>query len=414
MKKTKKINKCRLCESRELSKILDFGSLPLGNDLALNARQSKSKISYRLDLNNCNSCNHFQLGYEVHSKKLFATNYTYLTGVAPSFINHFKNYADWIVNRCNLKKNDIVLDIGSNDGTCLKAFKKKKLKVIGIDPAILPSKIANSNRIFTYNKFFNKGSAEKIRNDFGEIDFITSHNVLAHVNEIKNVFSNILYLLKNNGYFCFEVGYFVNVVEKNLFDTIYHEHLDYHHANPIVLFLNKIGFQVINLSTNSVQGGTLRVLCKKSTEKNSQQVSKFLSNERKKSIYNKKYMSQWQKKIQQKMLRLNKFVTSKINENFTVYGYGAPTKAVLLLKLSKLSKSGIQYTIEDNKLKINKFIPQSSIEIVNFKKIITNKPNYLIIFAWNFVDDIVNKLKSKKIKNIKIIVPLPNLRTITL
>ena len=114
------------------------------------------------------------------------------------------------------------------------------------------------------------------------------------------------------------------------------------------------------------------------------------------------------------MLRLNKFVTSKINENFTVYGYGAPNKAVLLLKLSKLSKSGIKYTIEDNKLKINKFIPRSSIEIVNFKKITINKPNYLIIFAWNFVDDIVNKLKSKKIKNIKIIVPLPNLRTITL
>ena len=414
MKKIKKINKCRLCESRELSKMLDFGSLPLGNDLALNAHQSKSKITYRLVLNKCNSCNHFQLGHEVHSKKLFATNYTYLTGVAPSFVNHFKNYADWIVNKCNLKKNDIVLDVGSNDGTCLKAFKKKKLKVIGIDPAILPSKIANSNRIFTYNKFFNESSAKKIRNDFGEIDFVTSHNVLAHVNEIKNVFSNILYLLKNDGYFCFEVGYFVNVVEKNLFDTIYHEHLDYHHANPIVLFLNKIGFQVVNLSTNSVQGGTLRVLCKKSTGKNSQQVFKFLSNERKKSIYNKKHISQWQKKIQQKMLRLNKFVTSKINENFTVYGYGAPTKAVLLLKLSKLSKSGIQYTIEDNKLKINKFIPRSSIEIVNFKKITINKPNYLIIFAWNFVDDIVNKLKSKKIKNIKIIVPLPNLRTITL
>lgn len=414
MKKIRKINKCRLCKSKDLNQILNFGSVPLGNDLALNVKQSYSKKTYKLVLNNCNICNHFQLGHEVHSKKLFATNYTYLTGVAPSFTKHFKDYSDWIVNKCKLKKNNTVLDIGSNDGTCLKAFKRKKLKVIGIDPASLPSKIANKDGILTYNKFFNYTSARKIKNDFGEIDFITSHNVLAHIDKIEEVFLNIFYLLKKDGYFCFEVGYFVNVVEKNLFDTIYHEHLDYHHANSIVKFLNKIGFQAINLSTNNIQGGTLRVLCKKNDSNNRKQVTKFILSERKKLIYNKKYMSQWQKEIKKRMLKLNKFVNSKIKKNYVVFGYGAPTKAVLLLKLSRLSKSGIQFTVEDNKLKQNKVIPRSNIKIVDLNFILKNKPNYIIIFAWNFVDDIVKKIKSRRIKNINIIVPLPELRTISI
>ena len=120
---------------QKLKNILDFGSVPLGNDLALNLKSSYSCEIYKLQLNKCNNCGHYQLGHEVHSKKLFATNYTYLTGIAPSFIQHFTKYADWIIKQCNLKKDDVVLDVGSNDGTCLKAFKKKNLNVIGIDPA---------------------------------------------------------------------------------------------------------------------------------------------------------------------------------------------------------------------------------------------------------------------------------------
>lgn len=414
MKKIRKINNCRLCGSIDLKNILDFGSVPLGNDLAFNLKSSYSCEIYKLQLNKCNNCGHYQLGHEVHSKKLFATNYTYLTGIAPSFIQHFTKYADWIIKQCNLKNNDIVLDVGSNDGTCLKAFKKKNLNVIGIDPASLPAKIANNNKIFTYNKFFNSNSAKKIKNDFGEVDFITSHNVLAHVHNIKDVFENIFFLLKENGFFCFEVGYFVKVVENNLFDTIYHEHLDYHHAIPVVRFLNKLGFQVVNLSTNDIQGGTLRVLCRKRIAKNKCQVKKFLLHEKKMLIYKKNYMAKWPITINQKMMDLKDFVNLKIKKESNVFGYGAPTKAVLMLKLSKLSKSKIKFTIEDNKLKQNRLIPRSNIKIVDFKVLKEQQPDYIIIFAWNFVDDIIKKLKSNNLKNLKVVVPLPKLNIIDL
>ncbi len=414
MKKIRKINNCRLCDSKDLKNILNFGHVPLGNDLAMNLKDSYSSETYKLKLNKCNSCCHFQLGHEVHSKKLFATNYTYLTGIAPSFIKHFADYSDWIIKKCNLKKKDIVLDIGSNDGTCLKAFKKKNFNVVGIDPASRPAKIANNNKIFTYNKFLNSSSAKRIKKDFGDIDFITSHNVLAHVHNIKDVFENIFFLLKKNGFFCFEVGYFAKVVENNLFDTIYHEHLDYHHANPIVKFLNKVGFQVVNLSTNNIQGGTLRVLCRKSNAKNRYQVNKFLTNEKKMLIYKENYMATWSLQINRKMMDLKNFVNFKIKKGFNVCGYGAPTKAALLIKLSKLSKSKIKFTVEDNKLKQNRVIPRSNIKIVEFDVLRKKQPDYIIIFAWNFVEDIIKKLKSNKLKNLKLVVPLPKLNIIDL
>ena len=353
----------------------------------------------------------------VHHRTILneTTNYTYLTGIAPSFKKHFLNYSKWVIKKCNLKKNDLILDIGSNDGTCLEAFKKKKLKVLGIDPARLPSDIANKNGIKTINNFFNSTSAKKIKKNHGKIDFITSHNVLAHIGNIDDVFKNVFSLLKEGGYFCFEVGYFVNVVEKNLFDTIYHEHLDYHHAAPLVKFLNNIGFKIVNISTNKIQGGTIRILCRKTDASNNTiQVQNFLKIEKNTLIYNTQFMKNWSKSIFSKMNGFGLFIKDKIDNKNVICGYGAPTKAALLLKLSMLSRSNIKFTLEDNILKLNKYIPRSNIKILGFTALKQHQPDYIIIFAWNFVDDIIKKLKSKKLKNLKVVVPLPKLHIINL
>ncbi len=413
MNNSKAIKKCRLCKSKNLITILDFGSLPLGNDLANSIKDSKKKNVYRLIVKNCMDCKHFQIGHEVQPNKLYATNYTYLTGIAPSFSQHFLKYSNWIFNKCSLKKNDLVLDIGSNDGTCLSAFKKRNLKVLGIDPAKLPSNIANKNGIRTINKFFDDVTAKKIKNDYGQIDFITSHNVLAHIGNIDKAFKNIFYLLKQEGYFCFEVGYFADVVENNLFDTIYHEHLDYHHAAPLVKFLNMIGFKIVSISKNKIQGGTIRILCKKTKAiKNTIQVQNFLKNEKKRLIYNDKFMKNWSELISSKMNEFSIYIKDKIKNKNVICGYGAPTKAVLLLKLSMLTKSNIRFTVEDNTLKLNKYLPRSKIKIVDFRRLNEQQPDYIIIFAWNFVDDIIKKLKSYRLKNIKVVVPLPKLNII--
>ncbi len=409
MIKTKKISNCRLCKSTRLKKIIDFGKIALGNNLQLSKLKSIKAEKYPLILNRCKDCNHFQLGHSVNPKILYATNYTYLSNIGTSFVSHFEKYSISMYRICKLNRDSKILDIGSNDGSCLKFFKDKGCKVLGIDPAKEPAKIAKTNGVNTIVDFFNSKSASKIFKNHGLFNFITSHNVLAHIDNIDDVFKNIFKLLKINGYFCFEVGYFHKVLKNNYFDTIYHEHLDYHHANPLVLYLNKIGFSVINITTNNVQGGSIRIMCQKRQNKiNSKKVEKFLNKEKKSILYNKNFLSNWSYKVKSKMKRLKAIVDKNINKGSILVGYGAPTKATLLLKISKIRNTDISYVIEDNQLKISRYLPNSKIKIVGVETLSKIPPDTIIIFAWNFAKEIKKTLKRVIKKPIKVIIPLPN------
>ncbi len=402
----KKITLCRLCNSKKIKQVYNFGFIPLGNDLQKTRVQSINCQKYPLILMQCSKCNHFQLSISVNPKVLYAKNYTYLTGVTKTFMNHFSDYSDWIIKKCKIKKGSLVLDIGSNDGTCLQYFKKNKMRVLGVDPAKKPSNIANARGIKTINNFFNKKISSQIKKKYGKFDFITSHNVLAHTENIQEIFLSIYDLLKEDAYFCFEIGYFKEVVKNNFFDTIYHEHLDYHHAKPLVYFLKQIGFSVIDLSTNKIQGGTLRLLLQKRKVK-VKKVEKFIKNEKK--FFDKISIKNKFQNFKNTLLALNLHVKKEISKNKTIYAYGSPTKASLLLINSKLNRNLIKNSFEDNSLKCNKYIPGTDIKIINTKKIKMNLKSIIIILAWNFSKEIEIRLKKQKIKNTKLFIPLPKM-----
>ena len=159
----KKITRCRLCNSKKIKPVFNFGLIPLGNNLQKSKLQSINCQKYPLALNQCSTCNHYQLSISVNPKILYAKNYTYLTGVTNTFKKHFSIYADWSINKCKIKKRSLILDIGSNDGTCLSYFKKNGMKVIGIDPAKKPCEIASYKGIKTINNFFNKETAIELK-----------------------------------------------------------------------------------------------------------------------------------------------------------------------------------------------------------------------------------------------------------
>ena len=404
------LNYCRLCGSPDLNLYFDFGKVPLGNNLCESINESSNVEKYPLNVKRCNSCNHFQLGVAVDPNELYATNYTYLSGVGSSFVKHLNEYAKWIKTNCNLKTNALVIDIGSNDGTCLKEFKNLGYRVCGVDPAHMPAKIANESGIPTLNTFFDEKSVIEIKNKYGKADFITSHNVLAHVDDLVSVFRNIYDLLKLNGYFCFEIGYFKEVLKNNCFDTIYHEHLDYHHAKPLSKFLTSIGFDLIDLSTNNIQGGSLRLLLKKTGQGEIHHNAKFfLDRESNSILYQDKFLSDWQKMISLNMHKFGESVKKYVADGKKVAGYGVPTKATLLTAISKLNNQDISFMVEDNHLKVNKFMPGTSIPIYEVNRLQTEKPDVIIIFAWNFSDDIIKKLKTYIYWPVSIIVPLPEL-----
>ena len=415
MQSNKEISKCRLCHSEDLEINFDFGEIPLGNNLQSNLKAALSAKTYPLQVLKCQECCHFQLSFSVSPKILYATNYTYLSNIGVSFVKHIKEFVYWIEDKCKISKEHFVFEIGSNDGTCLTEFNNLiGCKVIGVDPAEIPCRIANQNGIKTFNEFFNDFTVQSIKNKFGQPDLIISQNALAHIDDLEKVFENVFLLLKDEGCFVFEVGYFGKVLEKNLFDTIYHEHLDYHHAFPLVKILNKIGFSLINISLNNSQGGSIRLLLKKcKTKIISKQVKNFLAHEKNSLLYNKNYLVNWKVNIQKNLRELKNQILNIKKLGIPIIGYGAPTKATLLLEIALITKKEVDFIIEDNKLKIGKYLPKHGIKIKSLNELKNFKKSCVVIFAWNFANDILGKLKKLKL-DIVVLIPLPKLKIVKL
>jgi len=410
------VKECRLCKSRSLSPILDFGSIPLGNNLLDNLQDALCADKYPLGVIRCNDCHHFQLSFSVDPKILYATNYTYLSAIGESFSIHQDEYCRWLDSKIGNLEDKLIFEIGSNDGSLLKKFKKNGARVCGVDPAGLAADAAKREGIATYNEFYSQETNNRILSEFGNPDLVVSQNVLAHVDDLVSVFKNIFQVLRFGGYFSFEIGYFKSVLENNLFDTIYHEHLDYHHAAPLKQILNQIGFSLLHFSTYPVQGGSLRILAKKTqTIENADSVNSFLDEEKKSILYDDEFLQSWHRKISTNMSEVATILRKNHQENKLVVGYGSPTKAVLLLKMLNIGKDEIKYTIEDNQLKVGKFLSSSGIQIKSFDSLILdNEVEVIFIFAWNFADDIIKKIRNIGLKNVKIIVPLPKLKVISL
>jgi SAM-dependent methyltransferase len=409
------IKSCRLCGAGELQRYVDFGSVALGNNLQESQEAALSAATYPLELHRCNTCGHFQLGHAVAPELLYATNYTYLSGISPSFVKHFRQYATWAAECSGIGVGSLVVDVGSNDGTCLKAFQALGATVCGVDPASLAASIANGNGVETINGFFDADAVAEIIRRHGKADFITSHNVLAHVDDLAAVFSDIYTLLKDGGHFAFEIGYFREVLRTGCFDTTYHEHLDYHHAAPLARHLTAIGFDLVELSVNTIQGGSLRLLLRKTGRGEIlPAAAQFLEEERESVLYDPEFLANWKARIEQQMDEFHRILRGHADRGAAIVAYGAPTKAVLLMKMAGLGCDEVMFVVEDNVHKAGRFLPGTGVAIRPSSALDDTKPNVIVIFAWNFADDIMDKLRGKFDQSVEIVVPLPELRTILL
>lgn len=409
------VTSCRLCGGEALSRQVDFGEVPLGNNLQETPEAARAADSYPLVLNRCGDCGHFQLGHAVAPELLYATNYTYLSGIGPSFVRHFADYSAWVDAQNILPADALVVDVGSNDGTCLKSFQARGYRVCGVDPASLAAGIANDSGIDTINAFFDADAVRRIVERHGQADFVTSHNVLAHVDDLAAVFRNIRDLLKDDGYFAFEIGYFREVLRTGCFDTIYHEHLDYHHAAPLARHLTGLGFELVDLSVNAVQGGSLRLLLRKTGSGTvSSAAQAFLDDERQSVLYDEPFLAGWRESIIRRMTAFSDRLHEYARRRATIVAYGAPTKATLLMKMAGLGSKDIALVVEDNPHKAGRFLPATAIPIRATAALDDVRPDVIVLLAWNFASDIITRLRGRFDQPVEIVVPLPELRIETI
>jgi len=409
----KKKKLCRLCNSKNLIKVISLGKKPPANAF-LKRNELKSNEKYiPLDLFFCNNCSHLQLGIVVNPKTLFK-NYVYVSGTSKIFFNHFKLYANQLIKKHKLNKDDLVVDIGSNDGTFLSFFKKKKIKILGVDPAKKISNNANKKKIKTINNFFSTKIAKKISTKYGKAKVISANNVFAHIDNLSSFMTGINLLLKNDGIFVTEFSYVKDVIEKKLFDTIYHEHLDYHSLTPLVKFFKKFNLYISEIKKNNSHGGSLRLVVKKYYDKKN-----LLMNKNVKSFFNDeinmkinkiaKYKTFNNEIKRYKELSVNFF--SKIDKKKTIAGYGAPAKLTTLTHYLKIGKR-IKFIFDDNILKIGLYTPGYRIKVYDPKFLYKFMPDYTIIFAWNFSKSIIKKHRKYLDLGGKFIIPYPKFNVI--
>ena len=377
---------CRSCGGLNLSRVISLGYQPLANNLLSN-KNSNCKF-YPLEMNYCKDCHNCQLSVVVDPKKMFS-NYLYLSSTSKIFSQHFENAAKKYIDEFKLSpKKSYIIDIGSNDGVALKPFKNLKFKnILGIEPAKNLAKIANKEKIKTFNGFLDKKSMKKIKKN---ADLVLASNVFAHSNELKIMAECMLELIKKNGTIIIEVQYLLNTLKDLTFDNIYHEHYNYWSLTSLVTFFSRLRAKIYKAEKIDTHGGSLRIYVKKNTNIKMEKSVKLLLNEEEKfGIKNYRTYQAFAKKVYEIRDKVRKNISNLKKNNNKIIGYGSPAKATTALNFYGISKE-IEFIVEDNRLKHGKFLPGMKIPITS-KLNIKQKPDYALVLAWNFIDEIKRK-----------------------
>ncbi len=402
------LSQCMVCSSKVLHTFLSLGNHPPSDTwLTKEMLSQQQQPKFPLEVLYCDNCGLVQLGYVAPAESMFS-NFIYTTSSNISLVNNFRTLAFTVVSRFELEREDLVVDIGSNDGTELDAFRERGTKVLGVEPSRAVSAIAVQKRIPTINDFFNRKLADRILADEGRAAVITAMNVFAHVRELNSVVSGVRNLLADRGVFIVEVHYLLDLIRESEFDSIYLEHLRYYSLRPLIYLFDKFGLQIFDAERIDTHGGSLRVfVCKAGDYPIHGSVAALLEQEEKFGLYSLNTFSRFGQRTVSLKQRLREFVLGARTSGSRVVGLGAPAKGNTLLNYCEFDTSTIDYLAEqEGSLKIGRFAPGSLIPVKDESEIFHNEPDYLLLLSWNLSQYIVPKLREQGYKG-KIIVPIP-------
>jgi SAM-dependent methyltransferase len=404
---------CRLCHSPDVELVLSLTPTPPANAFIAAADLGKQEERFPLDVFFCKHCAHVQL-LDVVDPSLLFKNYVYVSGTSPVFITHFNKYAAEMIRKFKLGTNAFVAEIGSNDGTLLRFFKYAGMKVLGIDPAEAIALEATQKGIETIPSFFTAKLAGSIKPQYGQADLIVANNVFAHADDLHDIVKGIRILLKPHSVFVFEVSYLVDVYEKTLFDTIYHEHLCYHSVKPLRDFFKANGMELIAAQSVDTHGGSLRAMAQLAggPHRVEASVAEFIAREETLGLDKADTLRNFSAKINKLRDELNALLKTLKSKGKRVAAFGAPAKATTLMFHFGIGPQFVDFIVDDSPLKQGLFSPGFHIPVVPSAEIDKRKPDYLVILAWNFAEPIIAKHTQFLKNGGHFIVPVPTVRVI--
>tara|TARA_B100001173_G_scaffold279334_1_gene262073 strand:+ start:1156 stop:2346 length:1191 start_codon:yes stop_codon:yes gene_type:complete len=391
----RKLNKCLVCGSRNLKKVLDLNKQPLANSYL--KKKNLNQKHYELIVNCCTNCTHLQLSIAVDPKIIYK-NYDYVSGTTNTYKKYMKEFYIFCLKNTKITKLKNILDIGCNDGSQLDVFKKRNFNTLGIDPAKNIFKISSKKHKIICD-FFNYKTVKKIKNKF---DIIIAQNSFAHNPDPQNFLNNIKKIMHKNSTLFIQTSQ-AEMCQNNEFDTIYHEHINFFNVKSMKKLAENCGLKLHYVEKKQIHGVSYIFIIKLFS--NQKKIKKILNNEK---FLNYKFYKKWGQKCLKNVNILQRNLT-KINTKSKLIGYGAAAKANTFLNFSKVK---LDFIVDDNKLKQNKFCPGSKIPIRSIKFLKNIKENVFIIpLAWNFYKEIKKRvLKVRKNKKDKFIIFYPNFK----
>jgi len=399
---------CRICDSRDFAEVINLGLMPVSNAFLTEEELNSKEETFPLAVHICKNCKSLQLKHLV-SPKLIFENYHYATGASRPLVEHFNGLAQEISKNYVQTPLDLVIEIGSNDGSLLSKIDKGR--VLGIDPAENIASIAIEKGIPTKVGFFDSHFSKKLKDESGEAKVIVANNVMAHIDDIKDVFKGVKNLLTEDGVFIFEVHWVGNLLTEGGFDQIYHEHIYYHSLHSLKILVNSLGMVIKDICSVPIHGESMRLYVGRSG-KESDGVVKFLKREKENGLTEINTYMKFNKKVELLKREISELLKKIKSQGKKIIGYGAPAKGNTLLNYFEIGPSILDYIVDTTIYKQGLYTPGSHVLIVNPDILKKEIPDYALLLSWNYAQAILDKEKELRAKGTKFIIPVPRVRVI--
>jgi len=404
------IRKCQACGFDGLELVIDLGHQPPCDSLLTPAQLDEAENTYPLRFLRCPNCSLAQIDYAVAPEVLFYADYPYRSGITSTLAHNLRSTGFKAIEKFLLNPGDLAVDIGSNDGTLLSAFKEKGMRVLGVEPTNIAN-IANENGIPTIQRFFTQEVSRQVREEHGLASVVTAANMFAHVEKLGSLISGVESLLADGGIFITESHYLLDLLETVQYDSIYHEHLKYYSLKSLIRVFSEYNFTITDVDRIENYGGSIRVYAVKGRNLPiSETVTRLLAEEERKGLYTSAPFKVFAERVRKSKFDLQQLLFNAKANGKTVVGVGCPGRSSTLVNYCGIDVDVMPIIAEQSSsLKLGLRLPGKHIPIVDEKLMFEEQPDYALILSWHYWRPIVKNLRAKGLKS-KIIIPLPDVR----
>lgn len=399
---------CRICDGTELVSFLSLGPQPLANSFLSSPAEFQGEPRYPLDVHYCRSCTLVQLLDVIDPEVLFR-DYVYVSGTSETMAAHHASYARTLVDLLDLDDSDLVVEVASNDGALLKRFRDLGVRTLGVEPAANVAEMARSDGVDTVTEFFDRSVAETLRRRLGAARVVIGNNVLAHVDETRDFLAGCKALLEPEGLVVIEVPYIREMLERLEYDTIYHEHLCYFSVTTLMRLCEAVGLSIIRLDRVPVHGGSLRMYAasREWRSEHAPEVRELAEKEQSDGLTRLDRYERFSRDVRAHRESLRDLLERYASEGKSLAAYGAPAKGSTLLNYCGIGTELVSFTVDRNPLKVGSYMPGTHIPVLPVSTLVERQPDYALILAWNYADEIVRQQAEYRSAGGRFILPVP-------